>query len=60
MYEGAGHAFSLPNMPTTVNTLTHPITKTEMTLGGEPEHTAAAARDAWAQTLKFLGEALGK
>lgn len=59
-YEGAGHVFLLPNLPTTVNTVIHPILKMEISLGGEAAPTAAAALDAWKQVVDFLGRALGR
>jgi dienelactone hydrolase len=53
-YEGAGHYIPIPNLPATVNKLGDPNTKTEIALGGDPEHTAAAGADAWARIVKFL------
>lgn len=55
-YEGVGHFIPLPNFPTTVNTVVHPITKMKIDLGGDPGPTATAAADAWAQILDFLGK----
>jgi dienelactone hydrolase len=53
-YEGTGHFIPFPNLPATVNKLGDPNTKTEIALGGDPEHTAAAAADAWARIVVFL------
>ena len=53
-YEGAGHYIPFPNLPATVNKLVDPNTKTEIALGGDPEHTAAAGADAWARVVEFL------
>jgi dienelactone hydrolase len=51
---GAGHYIPFPNLPATVNKLGDPDTKTEIALGGDPEHTAAAGADAWARIVEFL------
>lgn len=53
-YEGTGHFIPLPNLPATVNKLVDPNTKTEIALGGDPEHTAAAGADAWTRIVEFL------
>lgn len=55
---GPGHFIPLPNLPATVNAIIHPVTKTEIDLGGDPEYTARAAVDSWAYILKFLHAAL--
>lgn len=60
IYPGAGHFIPLPNLPATVSVIFHPVTKTEIDLGGDPEHTARAAVDSWAYVLKFLHAALGQ
>ena len=54
VYPGAGHFIPLPSLPATVNAIIHPVTKTEIDLGGDPEHTARAALDSWAYVLRFL------
>ena len=56
-YKGAGHFFPLPNLPATVNTMFDPDSKIEIALGGDAEHTAAAAVNSWAQIVKFLNKA---
>ena len=57
-YEGTGHFIPIPNFPTTVSTMVHPVTKTGINLGGDPAHTAAAATGDWGQLLAFLHEHL--
>jgi pimeloyl-ACP methyl ester carboxylesterase len=57
-YEGAGHFIPLPNMPTTVNRMAHPVAQIEIEFGGDAEHTATAAQDAWAQIVAFLHQSL--
>jgi dienelactone hydrolase len=59
-YAGAGHFIPLPTLPATVHVFTHPATKTEIALGGDTEHTAAAAVDSWAHILKFLRSTFGQ
>lgn len=54
VYPGAGHFIPLPNLPATVNVIIHPVTKTEIDLGGDPEHTARASVNSWAYILRFL------
>ena len=58
-YAGAGHFIPLPHLPATVHLVIHPVTKTEIVLGGDTERTAAAAADSWAQILKFLRSVFG-
>jgi dienelactone hydrolase len=55
-YSGAGHGLPFPNMPTTVNVIVHPVTKDKLSLGGDPEHSAAAAADAWPRIIDFLNK----
>jgi pimeloyl-ACP methyl ester carboxylesterase len=60
VYPGAGHFIPIPNLPATVNVIIHPVTKTQIDLGGDPEHTARASVDSWAHILKFLHAALSQ
>jgi hypothetical protein len=60
VYPGAGHFIPLPNLPATVNVIIHPVTKTEIDLGGDAEHTARAAADSWAYILRFLHSAFSQ
>jgi dienelactone hydrolase len=53
-YPNAGHYLPLPNLPATVNQLVDANSKTVIALGGDPEPTAVAAADAWAQIVAFL------
>jgi hypothetical protein len=53
-YKRAGHFIPLPNLPATVNTLVDTNSKTAIALGGDPDHTAAAAVDAWTRIGAFL------
>lgn len=59
-YPGAGHALSFPNTPTTLTTIVHPVTKDKLAMGGDPEHIAAAATDAWPRIVKFLNRSLSR
>jgi dienelactone hydrolase len=59
-YARVGHFIPLPNWPTTINVVVHPITKEKIFFGGEPEQTAAAANDSWAQIIHFLNINLSK
>ena len=57
-YPGVGHFIPFPNSPATVNVVINPITNVNLFLGGDPEHTAVAARDSWAQIIHFLNASL--
>ena len=59
-YAGVGHFIPLPNLPATVHVFTHPVTKAELVLGGDSEHTAGAAVDSWAHVIGFLHSVLGR
>jgi acetyl esterase/lipase len=49
-----GHVYLLPNFPTTVDHVIHPVTKMDVALGGDAEQRAVAGADAWAQLVVFL------
>jgi fermentation-respiration switch protein FrsA (DUF1100 family) len=50
-----GHVYLLPNFPTTVSHVFHPvIANLDVPLGGDAEQRAVAGADAWAQIVKFL------
>ena len=57
-YRSAGHYVVTPYIPTTVLSVTHPVTGDEYTVGGTPEGTYAAGVDAWRRKLEFLDKAL--
>jgi len=57
-YPGAGHVFGVPNLPTTVDRMLHPIVHVEIAFGGNAKDNAAAASDSWPRVLTFLQDSL--
>lgn len=57
-YAGAGHSIGPNGLPTTANTIVHPVRRRAMALGGTPAANAAAAADSWPRVLQFLRTAL--
>ena len=59
-YAGAGHAICFPDLPLDAyynsRKIAHPLTGLVYDLGGEPQKTAKAAKDAWTQVVAFLEE----
>jgi len=54
-YEGAGHIFRLPYVPTTANQ-----TNRRYIVGGSPQADAQASLGAWKAILDFLEESIGR
>lgn len=59
-YSDVGHFIPIPNMTATVHDCLISDPKMDLALGGDTEHTAAAARDSWAHVVKFLNAAFRK
>ena len=53
-YEGAGHVFSFPYLPTTVREARHPVTGAVLAFGGDARSNHRAQVDSWPQVLRFL------
>jgi dienelactone hydrolase len=57
-YAGAGHFIRFPYSPV-ISEMFHPVVKTPMALGGNPEANHVASLDSWRRCLDFLGKHFG-
>ncbi len=55
-FEGCGHAFPFPNLPTTVTAWPHPVSGAQLQHGGEPAAVARAAAELWPRVVAFVDE----
>jgi dienelactone hydrolase len=53
-YEDAGHMITIPNLPSTVTQIRHPLSGQVFELGGTPKGNAYASSDSWTKVLQFL------
>ena len=58
-YKNAGHYITIPNLPSTVTQIRHPVAGQVFELGGTPRDNAFASSDSWAKALEFLDSNLG-